>query len=265
MVVYADILFAINFSMDFLSMFITLKFMNKKISKLGLLTASIIGGIYGVIDLLCDFNTLISLIVCITTSLLMCVIVYSGNGWKRFVSFYIVFWGVSATLAGFMSIFYTYLNKILSDYIVDNSYNDVYNGARFFIISSLTMITAVIFGRVFSKEKNIKSVEITVYYNTKKYNFDALCDSGNLVSDPLSGKKVILIYNETELGMEIEKIEDIYKRYIPYNTANGKGILKGIIPDSILINKEEICAIVAPVKNTFAGYSGCISTSLIKG
>lgn len=264
MVVYADILFAINFSMDFLSLFITLTFLHKKISKIRLLSASLVGGIYGVLDVVCKFNTVISVILSITVSLLMCVIVYYGKGRGRFLTFYIVFWGVSATLAGFMSVFYTYLNKILSDYIIDYSYSDVYNGARFFIIASLTMIVAVIFGRVFSKEKNIKSVELTVCHSSKIYKIEALCDSGNLLTDPLSGKKVILVSENTELGRDINKIEDIYKRYIPYNTASGKGMLKGIIPTYIRINEEEISAVIAPVSNTFAGYAGCISTSLIK-
>ena len=264
MVLYADILFAINFSMDFISMFITLTFMHKKVNKIRLLTASLVGGIYGVIDVVCKFYTIMSVVISITISLLMCVIVYYGKGKGRFLTFYIIFWGVSATLAGFMSIFYTYLNKILSDYIIDYPYSDVYNGARFFIIASLTMIVAVIFGRVFSKEHEIKSVELTISFNSKLYKMDALCDSGNLLSDPLSGKMVILISDETELGKEIGKIEDIYKRYKPYSTTTGKGMLKGIVPKSIIINEEEISAEVAPVKNTFAGYAGCIPTSLIK-
>jgi hypothetical protein len=64
--------------------------MHKKVNKIRLLTASLVGGIYGVIDVVCKFNTIMSVVMSITISLLMCVIVYYGKGKGRFLTFYII-------------------------------------------------------------------------------------------------------------------------------------------------------------------------------
>ena len=263
MIVYADILFAVNFSMDFISLFITFTFLNKKINKARILIASSVGGVYGVLDLLLSLNPIIGIVLNITVSFLMCAIVYNEKSIRRFFSFYVIYIGISLTLAGFMSVFYSFLNKILSKYILEYTYEKAYNGARFFIISSLSIILAIIFGRVFTKEKVILHTELEVELKTGKYKLEALCDTGNTLKDVLTGKNVILVTKECTLGRDIESIPDIYKKYIPYQATNNKGILKGIIPKKILIDGKNIDAIIAPVENkSFAGYDGCIPYAL---
>jgi len=263
LVVYADVLFAINFSMDFISLFITLTLLNRKIYKRRILFSAIIGGLYGVFDLLYPMKVIPSVIVNLTVSFIMCYVTYKEKSKKRFLSLYIVYWGVSLALAGFMSVLYSFLNKLLSRYIIDYSYNNVYNGARFFVISSFAIIITIIFGKLFAKEKNIVHTEIKVNIKDKEYLIEALCDSGNTLSDPLSGRAVILVSNKSELGKSVESIPDIHKRYIPYQATNAKGLLKGIIPDKIVINERSLDAIIAPVDNRFAGYEGCVPYSLI--
>lgn len=263
MIVYADILFAINFSMDFISLFITLTLLNRKVYKRRILFSAVIGGLYGVFDLLYPMNIILSVIVNLAVSFIMCFVTYKEKSKKRFLSLYIVYWGVSLTLAGFMSVLYSFLNKLLSKYIIDYSYNNVYNGARFFVISSFAILITIIFGRIFAKEKSIVHTKIKVTVKNKEYLIDALCDSGNTLSDPLSGRSVILVSNKCELGKNVEMIPDIFKKYIPYQATNTKGLLKGIIPDKIEINERSLDAIIAPVDNQFAGYEGCVPYSLI--
>ncbi len=263
MIVYADILFAINFSMDFISLFITLTLLNRRIYKRRILFSAVIGGLYGVFDLLCPMNIIPSIIINLTVSFLMCYLTYKEKSKKRFLSLYVVYWGVSLTLAGFMSVLYSFLNRILSKYIIDYTYNNVYNGARFFVISSFAILITIIFGKLFAKEKNIMHTQVKVIIKDKEYSIEALCDSGNMLSDPMSGRSVILVSNKCELGMNVESIPDIFKRYIPYQATNSKGLLKGIVPDKIEINERSLDAIIAPVDNQFAGYEGCVPYSLI--
>ena len=162
MVIYADILFAVNFSMDFISLFVTGALCGKKLSKKNILISSAIGGLYGVFQVLCSMNIYLGVVINLTVSLLMCFISYYDSSVKRIVSTYVIFMGISAALAGFMSVLYSLLNSILYEYIEEYSYKDVYNGARFFVISSLAIIISLIFGRVFSKEKSIKSAEVQI-------------------------------------------------------------------------------------------------------
>lgn len=163
-----------------------------------------------------------------------------------------------------MSVLYSFLNDLLSEYIENYSYEEVYTGARFFIILALAIIASIAFGRIFSKEKSISSVQINVTMEEKEYSLTALCDSGNLLNEPISGKAVILVTEKSELGTKINTIPEIFKRFIPYKSAGGGGMLKGIIPQKIVINEQECSAIIAPISNTdFAGYEACVPASLI--
>ena len=90
MKIYADILFAINFSMDFISFFITSMIMRRKINKKRILLASAFGGIYGVVDILLNLDTIISIVVSVLSSLIMCLIAYHEKTIRRFIGMYIV-------------------------------------------------------------------------------------------------------------------------------------------------------------------------------
>jgi len=264
LVIYADILFAVNFSMDFISLFITGALCGRKIGKKSILISSAIGGLYGVFQVVCTLKLFLSVIINLTVSFLMCFISYYDSKIRRVIPTYIIFMGISAALAGFMSVLYSLLNSILYEYIKDYSYSGVYNGARFFVISSLAIIISLIFGRVFAEQKNIKSAQIEITLKKEYFRFNALCDSGNLLREPLSGKAVILVSDETRLGKAIVAVPDIYKRYIPYKAMNTGGIIKGVVPDEIKINGSKRDAIVASVNNkSFAGYDGCIPNSIV--
>ncbi|MBR2025089.1 MAG: sigma-E processing peptidase SpoIIGA, partial [Clostridia bacterium] len=68
-----------------------------------------------------------------------------------------------------------------------------------------------------------------IEFKGEVFKLNGLCDSGNLLKEPISGKNVILISKNTKLGQIIEKEQEIKKRYVPYNVVNGEGVLKGII------------------------------------
>lgn len=265
MKIYADMLFAINFSMDLVSLFITASIVRRKIHKKRMLISSAIGGLYGVLEVILPLSPVISAILGILVSFLMCFIAYFEKSIKRFTAMYVIYWGVSASLGGFMSVLYSFLNKILAKYIEDYNYTTVYTGARFFIIVSLSILLSVLVGRFFTFEKEIESVIIKANIEGEEYSFSALCDSGNLLKEPISGKSVILVSSNTPVGQKITEMPDIFKRYIPYSSVGGKGLLKGVLPNSISVNGSEISAIIASVdKNDFAGFDACIPTSLIK-
>ena len=265
MKIYADMLFAINFSMDLVSLFITASIVRRKIHKKRILISSAIGGLYGVLEVILSLNPVISAILGILISFLMCFISFFEKNIKRFTAMYVIYWGVSASLGGFMSVLYTFLNKVLAKYIEDYNYTTVYTGARFFVIASLAILLSVLVGRFFTSEKEIESVDVKANIEGQEYSFSALCDSGNLLKEPISGKSVILVSSKAPVGQKILDMPDIFKRYIPYKSVGAKGLLKGILPRYISVNDSEISAILACIdKNDFAGYDACIPTSLIK-
>lgn len=262
--IYADILFAINFSMDFLSLFLCAMILHRKIGRKRIVLASLLGALYGVLDVILIKNQLISLLTCVLTSIIMCLIVFTSKSFKRLIVALIMYWGVSAGLGGLMSLLYSLLNTVFYDLIKNYSQSSAYNGARFFVIASITAIISMVFSRIFTSKKDIKSTEIIIEYDKKRFVINALCDSGNILSEPISGKPVVIVSNRSKIGKIISEKEDKNKRYIPYKDVHGKGIIKGVLPEKIIINKNIVDAVVAPVDNTdFGGYEALVPISLV--
>ncbi len=264
MTLYIDVLFAINFSMDFISLFATSHITHKRVLKKRILIASLIGALYSVLEIIYPIkNFWISVSVSMLISFVMCMISYCEGKVASFLKMIVIFWGISVALGGFMSVIYSLLNKLLAEYIENYSYEHVYSGARFFIIIALTLVASVVFGRAFSSEKNTKSVGLEVEIDGIGYKALALCDSGNLLTEPISGKSVILVSSKCDLGKKIDSYPELSKRFIPYSSTEKNGLLKGIIPQKIKIENNFVEAVIATVNNDFAGYEACVPTSLI--
>ena len=264
MTLYVDVLFAINFSMDFLALFLTQMLMNKKIHRLEIIIASIIGAAYGVVELLVNMNVLLNSFINVLVSFLICFIAFKVNKIGKFTAMLIVFWATSATLGGLMSLLYSFLNKIFLEYIKNYSYSTALNGARFFIIVILSVIFALIFSKIEQSKMNVKEVDVSILYKNQIFKMKGLCDSGNLLTEPFSGKSVILVSNKSPLSKAINQEDELKKRLIPYKTVEKSGLLNGIIPPKILINEIEVSAVVAPSENDdFSGYDALVPISLI--
>ena len=163
-----------------------------------------------------------------------------------------------------MSLIYSLLNKIFSEFLESTQKSEAYNGARFFVIASITAIISLIVSRIFTSKKDLKASEIKVIYEGKSFCLSAFCDSGNVLVEPLSGKPVILLSQYTDLGKIIFYKPDKFKRYIPYTDVTGQGIIKGIVPDEIIVNDISISAVIAPIdKKSFDGYDALVPSSIV--
>jgi stage II sporulation protein GA (sporulation sigma-E factor processing peptidase) len=263
-ILYIDVLFAINFSMDFISLFLTNLILRKKVYKARMLISSLLGALYGALELLISTDIITGLIYNIIISALMCLIAFKYDSLVRFLASLTLFWGASASLGGIISVLYNFINKIFYEFISEYSYNQVYSGVRFFIVASLSILCALIINKLILKKREYMEVKIEIKYKDNKFNLIGLCDTGNLLKEPISGRNVILISKNSLLGNMIENEKEFKKRYIPYKTVNSQGIIKGIIPDSIKLNNKEVTAIIAPVENDmFSGEEALVPSSLL--
>ncbi len=264
MVLYADILFLINFSMDFLSMFFCAKILHKHVNKIRILLSSLIGAAYATLQVILGLSTALTIILGILFALIMLFVAFNEKRVKQIFITLSMYFFVSATLGGVMSILYGLFNSLLKRVVTEYATLEQYKGARSFVIIALTSIISVILIRIFLSKKDVKSVELIVKYKGKDYRLNGLCDSGNLLTEPFSGRKVILISEDSALGKEIVSLGDIYKKYIPYKDVSGDGMLKGIVPSQIIIEENSVDAVVATVKNKkFNGYDALVPNALI--
>ena len=99
-VVYGDVLFIINFSMDFLSLYVTAKFIHLRLRFVPTIAAAAIGAVYGVASVILDGNELISYFISAAVSILMC---YIALGKHLLLRHTLIFYAVSLGLGGCMT------------------------------------------------------------------------------------------------------------------------------------------------------------------
>jgi sigma-E processing peptidase SpoIIGA len=250
--------------MDFISLFITANILKRKIYKRRILFSALIGSLYGVFEVIYPIKSpILSAVISVAVSLTMTIIAYYENSLKRFITMFFMYWVTSTTLGGVMSVLYSFMNKLLYKQIENYSYAKVYNGARIFVIIALTSIFSMLFGKLYSSKKDIREIDVIIELGEKIFTVKGLCDSGNMLTEPISSRSVILVSKSSDIGKEIERTPERFLRYIPYKNVNGEGIIKGIIPKRIIIDYSSVEAVIAITDNNFAGYEALVPFSLL--
>lgn len=293
---YADILFLVNFSMDYLALYITGKILHRRMTLARTLIASAAGGIYGVAAVAFGIAGASQIISGIIISALMCAISFPIKKYIDEIKIYAVFWCISAVLGGIMTAIYSFLNSNIGDItsVSEGSItktNDKIGFGRLVGLAVIAGIIVISLIKLFtaSPAASGKSVSLTILLNKKSVNFEALADSGNLLTDPVSGRSVVIVSAEAARGLFDEKTYEILKsgdvaklpeidrsirnkiRLIPKNTLNEKKILLGFVPDSLIIThgneskqRDAVIALADTSKNHFGGLAATIPTAILR-
>ena len=285
--VFVDLLFLINFSMDYLCLFISSKILHRKLKFSKTLLASIVGGAYSVISVFLIIEPLLSIIIDVFVCLMICAICFAQKNqgfFSLFLSFFL-FLGVSMMTGGCMTAIFNLLNRL--DLPLDGLDGDSISTYLFAIVATVAGLICLRHGQIVSRRSSITECSVCIKICNKDLEFKALADSGNLVKDPLSGKTVILLdRNKMSSEIDISPIDSFSKgsfsssafrglRLIPINTAGGKGILTAFEADSITItyqdkkgrikqfNPDSLIALTE-IENSAEGYEAIIPIEIIK-
>ena len=284
-IVYGDMLFFINFSMDFLTLFIVGKILRRKMKTLSLLLAASIGALYGVAAVFLQGNTVPALLINISVSVLMCYIVFG----RRFVSCTALFYAAGLFLGGAVTAIFGLVNRLRGQtWITVNGSaealaSDIPFGWMAVICLILTVI-AIAGGQKWRRRSLSPEVGVEVLFNGRKAVFTALTDSGNLLREPIGGLPVIICVKSIVAGLAGEDygavfgdggvgalssldLEHMRKlRIIPAGTAAGEGIAIGLIPDEIKVGGISRSACIAMIsqddERRFGGCEGIIPAEL---
>ena len=249
-ILYIDVYFLLNFTIDILAAFFAIKLLRIRVSLLSLLLIGALGGASAIIDCFLDgvlLPILNSTIFLITAMLL---IKKRLTAKKRF-GFMLAFLATSMILGGAISFFYDFMDRNLSDLL------DGLTGAganRTALVFSLVILISIgvlrIIIMLFSGNANGESARIKVEIEGNEVDFDALVDSGNLVKDPLSMCPVIFIKRELALSFLPDAIADLsgvdslpiyYKkriRLIPVTRGGNTHVMVGVRVDKVLVIKK---------------------------
>ena len=160
----------------------------------------------------------------------------------------------------------------------------------FAAIAAVAGIISLKSGQLISRTVNTKKCKLTIDFCNKEFQFIGLCDSGNLVKDPISHKPVIFVdRKKLEESLDLTFLEE-YKngrlmpdspcknlRLIIINTAAGTSAAVAAMPQSIIVEPEKdssgksaapiyLDALISPtdIEKNGEGYDAIVPLEIIK-
>ena len=266
-VIYADILFLINFSIDFLCLFITSRVLNCGGKTYRLLLGGVIGGIYSFFPYIFSMQGFFSFVMSIVAAILITLTAFGIKTQKSPFLICGTFIISSALLGGLVTAVYNSFG------VYSNGTYIEIDAISFCIICLLSAAATFSYGFICRKKIHIRSADIRIFINDKKIACRLLCDSGNLVTEPFSALPVIIVssksfphpYNNPE-----NKDFPLNIRAIPFVTSSGKGCFFGFRPDKIeLVSLGKRSKIIDAYigidqeNRNYSGYDGLMPTSLL--
>ena len=247
--VYADLLFLINFSMDFLCFFLVARLLAKPLPLPRALIASILGGIYSVAALILDTGLFIDIVV----GIFLCFVAFwhKRDSLTSLVPTSIAFVLASVLLGGIMTMVFHQMNR--ADPPLDALGND--DAIPLWLFAAVTALASLITwfsGKFLRRRAQITRAQVEIRLGDKIAVLEAMCDSGNLLRDTISGRSVIVADLKTAVTLLPPDCGSIAKwnadticrlpptlaarvRLIPTSSVEADGIMLALRPDSIVI------------------------------
>ena len=264
--VYVDLYFLINFSMDFLCFFLCAKLLSFRLSFPRTVAAAAIGGLYANLALFLSISAIPSLLLDIAACALMCAVALLRRGNVRRLPLYIlVYTAVSMVLGGVMTALFHLFNRL--QWPIDNIADDDLSVWLLTLLAIAGGLITHLCGRFFSARGARKHVSLSLHDGGHSLTLSALCDTGNLLRDPIGGKCCIVVDcnrlhgflpndllaaaqstsppQATLLSRYVGKI-----RLIPAQSATGRRMLLGIRIERITVEHHgsirEVDALIVP-------------------
>ena len=197
--VYVDIYFLINFSMDFLGLFLASRLLSRRASLLRIALAAVFGGAYACLALFLSLESISGILSFFADALACVSMAFIAIFYKRakrgVLSFSVVFGAVSLLLGGAMTALFYAFNKIGVDkwFSLGGEADDSVSVWLFVILAFLSGIIALLGGN-FLKNKGLRRRGLLeVEYQGRRASVACLCDSGNLLREPISGLPCVLV------------------------------------------------------------------------
>lgn len=258
MVIYAEYLFVENFITGAMILILTGKILGILIKKIPLAFGSILCGAYSFILFIETLSPWIVLLSKLGFSIILVLLVFQTKSIRILIRTVMIFYLVSFAMGGVTigAMYFIGLSGITHNSAV---YLD---SITYFNIALGCILTYIIFNSLagFLKVRLIRektTTEVLIELEDKKTEVRGLVDTGNFLTDPLTGKPVIIIskeaaknilpldivdlaVNEANNNIAYEKLmKSDYAnriRFIPYKSfGEGKGVLIGVRPDKVRI------------------------------
>ncbi|MGM9631701.1 MAG: sigma-E processing peptidase SpoIIGA [Eubacteriales bacterium] len=245
MVVYGDLLFLINFSMDFLCFYICCRLLHEKLPTFRGVLASFLGGVYSVASLFIKADRWIALSLDLFVLCVMCLCVWGRRKMTllRFFKNCGIYFFVSALLGGLMTALFSLFNQI-GIFAEDIGLDDGIEVWIFAVLALVSCIFTLFGGRFFRSSSAKGTLTLVIESERGSATLTALIDSGNGAVEPISGKSVVFVsldalagvltgeeysaFSEYSATREIPVALATRVRLVPVKTVNGSALLPAV-------------------------------------
>ena len=255
--VYIDIYFLVNFSMDFLCLYLTAKLLSERMPVLRFILAAALGGVYANVSLLIPFGRGVSLLFDVLACAVICAVAFfRPRSWQRLFLYILVYTAVSAALGGSMTALYYLFNRSGIFDFIKSSDGDGISVWLFAILALISAVITLVGGGGFKRKMSAREASVEITYKENSVILHGMTDSGNLLCEPVSGRPCIVVRRDkmkallppslaelSEKGgfSKLDGLDDEIKKrvvLIPSRTVSGNSLLIGIRVDGIRIGAE---------------------------
>lgn len=265
MIVYADVLFFINFISSYVMLYLIGKLIVKsKPKKWRLIIASAVGGMAAVVIFSRGIPVYVTYLIRASSAVIMVFISFYEQK-QLFLRHICYLFAVSVIMTGTLAVCAAVVSQ---SGVIAARAGTVYFDLPLRIFLPMFILSyagVAAFMKLSEKRRTKQRYIMTVTIGGRKMDFTALFDSGNLLREPISGKSVSIVEWDSarKLFGESKDVCDIYEmtdgallRVVPFHTvAAGSGTMLAFMADSIEVKSENRI-----IENTFIGlYEGRLS------
>lgn len=230
MKIYLDLVMILNFFIDFILLLTVSIVLKRKVNIKRIILGAFVGGI-SILFLFFNINSFLLFILKLIISILMVIITFKYENIKYTLINILYLYITSIILGGFL-----YLLNI------EFSYKHVgiifiNNGLSINFIILIIISPVILY--IYIRQNKLLKYTYSNYYdvelikNNKSYKYIGYMDSGNVLVDSLTNKKVILI-DKRKILFNIKEF-----RLIPYMGVNGMNMIKVVKIDKLIFNNKE--------------------------
>lgn len=272
---FGDLLFFVNFCMDFQCLFLTAKLLHRPFRIWRAVIFSSFGAIYAVAALFFATSGTVAFLLDLTVCFLMCFGAFfeKGGTTGRIFAAFLLYFGVSFAVGGAMS----GMASLLSHINLPLAATENVSSALFFLLAAAGGLSTFLWGRFTARRMKETHATLRVTCDGKTADFFAMVDTANLLIDPVSTRPVVLLavsaakrlFSPTVLALlqggslsALQELPPAFARRIrvcPMSSATGEGILLAVSPDAAALlvggREAEVSLLVAPV-SLHTGFDG---------
>ena len=224
---YIDVLFLINFMMNFLLLMITRRILKCSAKHWQVALGACIGsGLTCLVIVLPIPYPIVKII--LFHAVINVMMIWVGlrvNSWRSFAKALVMLYVSGFLLGGVFTYLYQYVRI----------------GSLFFALAVISyfVVQGIWSFIIYIQRIGEYKCQVTLYLNDTKHTISAIIDTGNSLRDPASGRPVCIISKkEMSMAFAQEKINNV--RYVPYHSVGKQeGVLPAIEVDKMCVHRKE--------------------------